>query len=234
VEHPAKCDTIDGTGMDAEPNDRAGIWIHDDQDPGVRNGADSHGNRSRLQRLSFRWPMKLSQDGPPESFSGRSGVARILRTMSLSMGMSKAKAICGAMRGQPQAGLRCFIGTTTSMSSLLGPFGPGLPPHWDEKSSRYFRFLRAWWRLKRVEGFRTIAERIRRAGRTRRAHKPATRRSEVSRMGERCHERLRIRGCCLTRIDSVTTERMPPGPKSQARVAMTWTPRMTRSHISAR
>ena len=33
VEHPAKCDTIDGTGMDAEPNDPAGILIHDDQDP---------------------------------------------------------------------------------------------------------------------------------------------------------------------------------------------------------
>jgi hypothetical protein len=33
VEHPAKCDTIDGTSMDAEPNDPAGILIHDDQDP---------------------------------------------------------------------------------------------------------------------------------------------------------------------------------------------------------
>jgi len=33
VEHPAKCDTIDGSGMDAEPNDPAGVLIHDDQDP---------------------------------------------------------------------------------------------------------------------------------------------------------------------------------------------------------
>ena len=33
VEHPAKCDTIDGSGMDAEPNDVAGELIHDDQDP---------------------------------------------------------------------------------------------------------------------------------------------------------------------------------------------------------
>src|ERR1019366_6596586 len=33
VEHPAKCDTIDGTGMDAEPNDAARVLIHDDQDP---------------------------------------------------------------------------------------------------------------------------------------------------------------------------------------------------------
>ena len=33
VEHPAKCDPIDGSGMDAEPNDVAGELIHDDQDP---------------------------------------------------------------------------------------------------------------------------------------------------------------------------------------------------------
>jgi hypothetical protein len=35
------------------------------------------------------------------------------------------------------------------------------------------------------------------------------------------------------RTDSATTERMPPGPKSRASVAMTWTKRMTRSRISA-
>ena len=33
VEHPAKCETIDGSGMDAEPNDAARVLIHDDQDP---------------------------------------------------------------------------------------------------------------------------------------------------------------------------------------------------------
>src|SRR5439155_16609341 len=95
--------------------------------------------------------------------------------------------------GQPQVGLRCFIWTTASRSSLLGPFGPGLPLRWDEKSRRYFRFLKAWWRLKRVEGLArwgrrssTMAERIRRAGRMKRAHKPATRRSEVRRFGDLC------------------------------------------------
>jgi hypothetical protein len=40
----------------------------------------------------------------------------------------------------------------------------------------------AWWKLKRVEGISTIAERIRRAGRMRRAHKLATRRSEARRL----------------------------------------------------
>ena len=33
VEHPAKSDTINGSGMDAEPDDPAGVLIHDDQDP---------------------------------------------------------------------------------------------------------------------------------------------------------------------------------------------------------
>src|SRR6266513_4785070 len=96
------------------------------------------------------------------------------------------------MRGQPQVGLRCFIWTTASMSSLRGPLGPGLLPCWEEKRRRYFRFLRAWWRRKRVEGFRTMAERIRRDGRIHRAHQPATRRSERRRGGARWRERLRI------------------------------------------
>src|ERR1039458_488881 len=95
------------------------------------------------------------------------------------------------MRGQPQVGLRCFIWTTASMGSLVGSLGPGLPLRWEEKSRRYLRFLRDWWRLNRAEGLRTIAERIRGAGRIRRAHKPATRRSEASRLGDRCGERLR-------------------------------------------
>ena len=123
----------------------------------------------------------------------------------------------------PQAGLRCFAWTTASMSSRDGPFGPGLRLRFDEKSRRYFRFLRVRWRFKRVEGFRTMADRIRRAGRMRRVHKPATRRSEERRLGDRCRERLRISSCCLMRTDSATTERIPPGPTSRASVAMTWT-----------
>ena len=33
IEHPAERDTIDHSGMDAEPDDPAGVLIHDDQDP---------------------------------------------------------------------------------------------------------------------------------------------------------------------------------------------------------
>ncbi len=33
IEHPAECDTIDHSGLDAESNDPARVLIHDDQDP---------------------------------------------------------------------------------------------------------------------------------------------------------------------------------------------------------
>src|SRR6266481_6104056 len=115
---------------------------------------------------------------------------------------------CAASFGQRLQGVLCWV-----------LWGRAYPLRWDEKSRRYFRFLKAWWRLKSVEGLRTMAERIRRAGRMRRAHKPATRRSEVRRFGDRCRERLRIKSCCLTRTGSATTERMPPGPQSRANVA---------------
>src|SRR4051794_16357703 len=56
------------------------------------------------------------------------------------------------MRGQPQLGLRDFIATTTSMRSLLGPFGPGRSPRWVENNMQYFRFLSTLWKCSRVEG----------------------------------------------------------------------------------
>src|SRR5262249_62315648 len=33
IEHPTECDTVDGSGMDAEPNDPAGILFHHGQNP---------------------------------------------------------------------------------------------------------------------------------------------------------------------------------------------------------
>src|SRR5206468_5509495 len=53
----------------------------------VRNVADSHLNRSMLQRLSFMWPRKVSQEGPSESCPGKQCRARIVRTTSLSIEM---------------------------------------------------------------------------------------------------------------------------------------------------
>src|SRR5437773_18369 len=116
---------------------------------------------------------------------------------------------------------------------FVGSFGAGPTPALGGEEQAILSVPQSLVEAQGVEGLRTMAERIRRAGRMRRAHKPATRRSEVRRFGDRCRERLRIKSCCLTRTDSATTERMPPGPKSRARVAMTWTKRMTSSRTPA-
>ena len=71
------------------------------------------------------------------------------------------------------------MSTMALMSSLDGPLGPGFRLCFDEKRRRYFRFVRAWWMLNRVEGFNAIAERIRRAGCMNREHNPAMRRSDA-------------------------------------------------------
>src|SRR6516162_3061903 len=76
------------------------------------------------------------------------------RTTSLLMGIPKAKAICCAIRGQPHVGFRRFICTTATMTSWLGPFGPGFLRPRGVNSKRYFRAFSARWRLKRVEGLR--------------------------------------------------------------------------------
>jgi hypothetical protein len=46
-------------------------------------------------------------------------------TTSVLMGMSKAKAICCAIGGPPQAGFRRFMSMTAATTSWLGPRGPG-------------------------------------------------------------------------------------------------------------
>src|SRR6202795_1522459 len=70
-------------------------------------------------------------------------LARILRTRSLSIGMWNAKAICCAIRRQPQSGLRCFISMTAGTSSALGPFGPSIRRRFGENCIRYFCLLMA-------------------------------------------------------------------------------------------
>ena len=66
---------------------------------------------------------------PPRLVSVCTERREMRRTTSLFMGMSKAKVICCAIRGQPQVGFRCFMSTTAAMTSRLGPFGPRLLPH---------------------------------------------------------------------------------------------------------
>jgi hypothetical protein len=55
----------------------------------------------------------------------------------------------------------------------------------DENNMRYFRFASMRWKCSSVEGFKTIAQRTTRAGFMKTAHKPATIRSVVLRLGDR-------------------------------------------------
>jgi hypothetical protein len=49
---------------------------------------------------------------------------------------------CSAILRQPNYGLRRFISTTASISSLDGPLGPGRRRGPGLESKRYFRFTR--------------------------------------------------------------------------------------------
>jgi hypothetical protein len=135
-----------------------------------------------------------------------------------------------AIRGQPHVGFPFHV-TTAATTSWLGPLGPGFLGTVDENSRRYCRFVSARWSLKRVEGFRTIADRTSRLGRMNSAHMPATMRSAQWRLGERFRDRLKISSCCLTSRDSATTARAPPGPASRATVARRWRNRTTSSRM---
>src|SRR5215831_4980524 len=70
--------------------------------------------------------------------------------------------------------------------------------------------------MHRVDGFRVTADRMSRARRMKRAEKPTMIRSSERRFGARFRLRLRIWSWCLIRIDSATTDRMPPGRVSRA------------------
>src|SRR5215813_9787325 len=75
----------------------------------VRSPADSHRNRSRLHKLSFMLPKKVSHEGPSEVGDGWQCRAKIRRTTSLLIEVSKARLICSAIRGHLHVGLRFFI-----------------------------------------------------------------------------------------------------------------------------
>jgi hypothetical protein len=123
-----------------------------------------------------------------------------------------------SIQGQPHDGLRRFISTMASASSLDGPLGPARRRRFGENSNRYLHLRKVRWQSRIVEGFNAIAERITRDGRMRRAKIPTRIRFEALRFGARCRERLRISSWCLIKRDSATTERTPPGPRSRASV----------------
>src|SRR5882762_7885856 len=123
------------------------------------------------------------------------------------------------------------MSTTVAMTSWLGPLGPGFTGRFDEKNRRYFRCVSARCRVNSVDGLKTIAERINRPGRIKHAHRPATTRSAERRLGDSFRDRFRISSWCLTRTDSATTARTPPGPASRATVVRRWRDRTARSRM---
>jgi hypothetical protein len=136
-----------------------------------------------------------------------------------------------APRGQPQLGFRCFMSTTTAMTSGLGPLGPGFAGRFDETTRRYFR-TSARNRFNSVDGLKTIAERINRPWRIKERTRPPTTRSAERRVGDRFRDRFRIRSWCLTSTDSATTARVPPaqraGQRSPADAETEWPDRAPR------
>jgi hypothetical protein len=112
IEHPAECDTIDRARMDAEPNDAARKLIHDHQHP-VRPQC------GRLAPEQIHTPETVFHVAQESQPGGTTGV--LSRQVVMGENPSnhvfvdfdlERQAICCAIRGQPQLGLRCFISTT--------------------------------------------------------------------------------------------------------------------------
>ena len=66
VEHPAKCDTVDGPGMYAEPQDAARELIHDDQDP----VSPQRGRFALEQIYAPEAVLQVSKEGQPGGPAG--------------------------------------------------------------------------------------------------------------------------------------------------------------------
>jgi hypothetical protein len=69
MEHPAQGHSFHEAAVDAKTNDATRKLVHHNE--WVRSIADSHRNKSQLHRLSFGVTENVSQEGPPESESGR-------------------------------------------------------------------------------------------------------------------------------------------------------------------
>jgi hypothetical protein len=157
--------------------------------------------------------------------------ARMRRTTSLLMGIPNASVVWRAIRGHPQIGFRCSCRRPRQWPCWI-PWGQASSVGWTKRAGDTSAVSALDGALNSVPGLRTIAERINRPGRMKRAHRPETTRSEARRFGDRFRERLRISSWCLTSPDSATTERAPPGPASRAGVASRCRRRMARSRTA--
>lgn len=103
--------------------------------------------------------------------------------------------LCSAILVHPKWGLRRFISSTSSITSREGPFGPGFLRFGEEYNKRYFRFTRAWWNFKRVDGRIRKATRLMRQRSRNVDHRPGKKRSKDERLGARFRDWVRTSSC---------------------------------------
>src|SRR5215813_7012278 len=106
--------------------------------------------------------------------------------------MSRAKLIWSAIKDIPHLGFRFFISSTALINSFVGPFGPGLVRNFGENNIRYFLCTKARWNLSNVDGLNAIAALAIRFGWIHGEQRPAMRRSQIWRFGDRRRERFRM------------------------------------------
>ena len=95
------------------------------------------------------------------------------------------------MRRQP-GGIALFGGEDCVHEFFARALGARLAPAVRGEEQAVFALDQDLVKVQEVDGFTTMAERIRRDGRTNREHQPATSRAERRRFGARRRERLRI------------------------------------------
>src|SRR6516164_2418418 len=128
LEHPAQRAAVDSAGADAEPDDTAGKLIHHHQHP-----MSSQDNGLASEQVEApQAVLGVAEKGEPGWTSGIPvrPVMNAQNTANHIFVYLDAESQCDLLRdsGASQPGFRRFISSTASMSSLVGPFGPGRRP----------------------------------------------------------------------------------------------------------
>src|SRR5215510_4138714 len=119
---------------------------------------DSPRKRSTLHRLSVVCPMNDNTRVRFRPRSGDSVLASTRYTTFLSTSTPNGCAMMGAIRGQPNRGLRDVSSTMAGISASPGPFGPRFLRHGlATNSPRYLRRTRAARNANSVDGRTTMA-----------------------------------------------------------------------------
>jgi hypothetical protein len=110
----------------------------------VRIVADSHRNRSILQRQAVFHVPKESQPGRTTRVLSRPVVTgeNPANYVFVDLDVERQGDLLCDSRTAP-VGITVLISTTKWMSSALGPLGPGFRRRFGENSVRYFRLLMA-------------------------------------------------------------------------------------------